>query len=187
MEKYICKKKLPLPFYDEGGRLMEEHRGIFSYPGEIFERDVKAEHLLIACPPAVRLQNEKSWIEIMPETLEAHFVKISDNELVTVPVDDSYNSDKFTNELTRLLDSYTDKKISYSGGMCNYIMEFSKTKDSIVYSIRYPGATRGHIETDKDGMIKEIKLYHDIPSIYNEGAEEELQKFVGYYLILMED
>ncbi len=67
-------------------------------------------------------------------------------------------------------------------GFCTYML-FRRHDGA---AIRYPGATRGHVNFDKDHIITEVHLYADTAYIYKEDALEELKKFIGSKLILPE-
>lgn len=59
-----------------------------------------------------------------------------------------------------------------------------------MWSIRYPGATRGHIEVDVNDVITDIVLYkgenYDTSEIYESNVEECFVKYIGMRLVVNE-
>lgn len=73
--KYRCVKPLIVQRYDEEGYHMPG-QAISVAPGTEF---TKNGMLFLADPPAVRLEGADGlWMEIGPETLEAHFEEVTD-------------------------------------------------------------------------------------------------------------
>lgn len=86
------------------------------------------------------------------------------------------------NDLTRFMDSHT-KQIT--PGFYNYIYD---TPFDHKWAIRYPGATRGHIEVDEHSIIIDIKIYNDdykTNDIYESDLEEQLTQFIGRKLVII--
>ena len=89
---------------------------------------------------------------------------------------------EYTNDLTRDMDNYL-----------RYFSEYAQTYiyngilGSKVWAIRYPGATRGHLEINEDDIIIDIVLYKDCNShrIYKENVEECFKKYIGMKLIMI--
>jgi hypothetical protein len=89
---------------------------------------------------------------------------------------------EYTNDLTREMDTYLKNKNAY---MKTYVYDHSLSGKT--WSIRYPGATRGHIEIDENNIITNIVLYKDnmnTHKIYNENIEECFKKYINMKLIL---
>lgn len=85
------------------------------------------------------------------------------------------------NDLTQEMDSYLKDSIS---GFYTYIYN---SKCNNKYPIRYPGATRGHIEVDENDIIINIKLYidkYETNTIYNDSVVECFEKYVGKKFII---
>lgn len=89
-----------------------------------------------------------------------------------------------TNDLTREMDSYlidTIKELEYIGStyICYEIPINNK------WAIRFPGATRGHLEVDDNMIIIDIKLYDDnynTDKIYKNNVRECFDKYIGMKL-----
>jgi hypothetical protein len=88
----------------------------------------------------------------------------------------------YTNDLTREMDKYLEHEI---GSFRTYIYDHSLNGKT--WAIRYPGATRGHIEINKDNTIVNIKLYKDCKTheIYKPNVEECFRKYIGMKLIMV--
>lgn len=99
---------------------------------------------------------------------------------------------KYYSEITDICDKYLNDKAksiskSLDLNLANYIMYWGTYNGITEWVIRFPGATRGKIVVDKNDIIKEICIYDDIydtNDIYEEGLDDELQKFVGTKLKL---
>lgn len=88
---------------------------------------------------------------------------------------------EYTNDLTRDMDYYLKYPNKF---MQTYIYDSSLTGET--WAIRYPGATRGHIEVNKNNIITNIILYKDnmnTHKIYNENVEECFNKYIGMKLV----
>ena len=80
MKRYKCIKPLFLDRYDDNGFLEEEDAMVIEV-GEVYEvDDDTCDYLLIADKPALRLENERHWIEIYPDTLAEHFEEVKGGE-----------------------------------------------------------------------------------------------------------
>jgi len=91
-----------------------------------------------------------------------------------------------TNDLTREMDTYLDFKDTYIN-LHTYIYDHSITGKS--YGIRYPGATRGHIEVDEDNIIIDIVLYVDschTDKIYKKEVWACFNKYLGMKFVMVE-
>lgn len=89
---------------------------------------------------------------------------------------------KYYSEITDICDKYLNgkaKSISNDLNLANYIMHWGTYNGITDWVIRFPGATRGRIVIDKNDIIKEICIYDDTNDIYEEGLDDELQKFIG--------
>lgn len=83
-----------------------------------------------------------------------------------------------------------EKRKPYSYG--TYVMMSDNYKPKL-YPIRFPGATRGHIEVDDDMIIKDIKIYessgiysgkpHTV-GIYDPDIKVHLKEFIGKKLVI---
>jgi hypothetical protein len=90
-----------------------------------------------------------------------------------------------TNDLTREMDSYLKHENKY---MQTYIYDHSLTGKT--WAIRYPGATRGHIEVDENNIIKDIVLYKDsynTDKIYKDDVRSCFEKYIGFKLVMEVD
>ena len=86
------------------------------------------------------------------------------------------------NDLTRFMDSHT-KQIT--PGFYNYIYDRPFDRK---WAIRFPGATRGHIEVNADSIIMHIKIYNDESNtndIYPPDLEEKLKQFIGQKFVII--
>lgn len=101
------------------------------------------------------------------------------NILKMMPISNKYFKDHYTNELTEFLDAHMEFE---SNRHLNYCMRY----DDRYIAIRYPAATRGHIEIDENNVVVDIKLYNMTGGnsfggkIYEDGTDLEILKFVGY-------
>jgi hypothetical protein len=78
MKQYKCTKPLLLDRYDDNGFLEEEDAMLIEV-GEIYDiDDDTCDYLLVANKPALRLENERHWIEIYPDTLAEHFKEVKE-------------------------------------------------------------------------------------------------------------
>lgn len=114
-----------------------------------------------------------------------------------------YGSDEGYCELTQIMDKYIihsfgDFKTylydpeyylqkNANGKYVKRFLDDETEVDSISVPIRYPGATRGHIKVDLDGIIEDIQLYDDtcfgagrLEPLYKRAVLEELKKYIGY-------
>lgn len=64
----------------------------------------------------------------------------------------------------------------------HYIMQFEQKEDFDVWAIRKPGRTVGGIWTDKNGVIKDIKVYDDCVGGYPSGYTNYFKKYIGQKL-----
>lgn len=68
-ERFKCTEQLSLELRDEDGMWIENEYFIVSV-GEVWEK------CDLATMSDVRLEKDRSWIEVCDETLESHFVQI---------------------------------------------------------------------------------------------------------------
>lgn len=83
------------------------------------------------------------------------------------------------NEITLELDKMVKDSKSISG-FYNYIHDEAVDGKWI---IRYPGASRGHIETNNDNVITKIVIYSGVTNIYSKGVDKAISKFIGASLV----
>ena len=91
----------------------------------------------------------------------------------------------YENDLTREMDDYLT--VARDSVFKTYIYKNAQKdeNDNKFYAIRYPGATRGHIKTNKENIILEIKLYDDYnDSIYKKEVIDIFDKYIGMQLII---
>lgn len=79
------------------------------------------------------------------------------------------------NEITLELDKMVKDSKSIRG-FYNYIHDEAIDGKWI---IRYPGATRGYIETNNENVITNIVIHDGVTNIYNKGADKAISKFIG--------
>lgn len=91
------------------------------------------------------------------------------------------------NDLTKEMDNYlkhgTDRFYTYLFEADNPTIR----SDKLYIAIRYPGATRGHIEIDKNYIITDIKLYNDacrLPNIYSDEILHCFEKYIGMKIVM---
>lgn len=83
------------------------------------------------------------------------------------------------NEITLELDKMVKDSKSITG-FYNYIHDEAVDGKWI---IRYPGASRGHIETNNDNVITKIVIYSGVTNIYSKGVDKAISKFIGTSLV----
>ena len=89
------------------------------------------------------------------------------------------SNNRIYNDLTRDLDRHITMEYRFE----NYLYPYNNE----LYSIRYPGATRGHVRVDSSNIITEIKIYRDkyrTHEIYDDDVEKEFDKYIGMKLAL---
>jgi len=101
---------------------------------------------------------------------------MAENELMCKPL----YQDMYTNTLTEMLDKIMEQKENKKPRHKNYIMEFLKYPHGAIYAIRYPGATRGNISTDAEGIIMHIAIEL---KFYGEEADEAMKNYIGCKLV----
>lgn len=95
---------------------------------------------------------------------------------------------QYTCGLTDVMNNYL---VNGKKDASTYLYDYGPRKEmdgkpGYVYSIRFPGATRGHIYLDDDNIITEIKFYYD-NKCFKDTIEEDMQKYIGYLLIRGEE
>ena len=108
------------------------------------------------------------------------------------------NEENLVGEFTFFCDTFTIVSPTYinerrqKAGFCTYVLEPSYGRENL-YAIRFPGATRGHIEVDKDNIIIDIIFYTDSGiagkasnnvGIYKEDIREAAQKYIGRKIVI---
>lgn len=83
------------------------------------------------------------------------------------------------NEITLELDKMVKDSKSISG-FYNYIHDEAIDGKWI---IRYPGATRGYIETNNENVITNIVIHDGVTNIYNKDVDKAIGKFIGTSLV----
>jgi hypothetical protein len=107
-------------------------------------------------------------------------------DIISTLLDEQYSDEEFKNEITELMDLYLvcEWRKTLRNGYCDgTYMLFDKVDKGVVV-IRFPGATRGHIEIDEESIIKKIVLYPETREIYKKALLKELDKYIGYRLII---
>lgn len=97
-----------------------------------------------------------------------------------------YLDDMYVNELTKDMDSYlVDNKIDIFKNLEWFTYIYSNYKINNLYPIRFPGATRGHIETSSDNNITKIVLYkkYGTHKIYKDNIEDCFKKYIGMKIV----
>lgn len=95
----------------------------------------------------------------------------------------------YTNDLTKEMDNYLSdnlKEIKEKYGPRTYI---DGNPINNTWLIRYPGATRGCIVTDNNGIITEIQLYKDdynTDKIYGPVVRQCFDKYIGMKMVIGE-
>ena len=99
-------------------------------------------------------------------------------------------SDDYENDLTRemdnnLLDNWKEVlEEGYTHGTYIYRGDIGRSN----MAIRFPGATRGHIEVDENMIIQKIQLYEDtcfgFVGCYKPSVKEAIEKYVGAKIVL---
>lgn len=104
-------------------------------------------------------------------------------ELITI-YDDGMN--EYKNEITNELDENVlgDSLLSIKWGGGSYL--YGDKEDGRL-AIRFPGATRGGLSFNEEGIITDIMLYKDKPArsvqCYKEEVYELIKKYVGAKMI----
>lgn len=102
-----------------------------------------------------------------------------------------YSEDEGKGSLTRDMDQYLVSEYMKKRNatyLCDYgERKESKCKEVYTWAIRVPGATRGHIITNKDGIIEEIQFYEDTCfkklKCYREQILTLIPKYIGCKLV----
>lgn len=106
--------------------------------------------------------------------------------------------DEYCGEITDFMDKYiTDyhKKIHNNMKYVfrTYLYPANRYGNENLISFRYPGATRGHIEIDKNNIIKNIKFYSNtcfgegnLDPLYDRKIEDDIKIFIGQTLVIEE-
>lgn len=75
-----------------------------------------------------------------------------------------------------------------------YMYDFGKRKDGKeghIYVMRAPGATRGCIITDKNGIIEQVNFYedtcYDVLPCYDRKMEEIKEKYIGRKIVIVRE
>lgn len=89
------------------------------------------------------------------------------------------NTFGYINEITKYLDKHLEKSYKSEDLYCNYL--FEKPYENY-WTLRVPGATRGHIELNGN-IIKDIVLYED-SFCYESKVLDSIKQFVGRKLDL---
>ena len=110
-------------------------------------------------------------------------------ETVTFTKDDlGYYISKITKEFDKHLKPNW-KEMTREGYTSTYVMEKETFNGANVIPIRYPGATRGHIELDSNDVITRIVLYdtcYNIIGCYESTLKEVTSQFVGFKAVFEE-
>lgn len=103
------------------------------------------------------------------------------NELTTI-----FDNRDWVNDLTKEMDKYLIGK--WPESFCTYIYDPDRETDKY-FGIRFPGATRGHIEVDENMIIKNIELYNgtcfDIHILYHKEVLDILSNYIGMKLVIV--
>lgn len=106
--------------------------------------------------------------------------------------------DEYCGEITDFIDKYiTGYHKNIHNNMKHvfrtYLYPANRYGNELLISFRYPGATRGHIELDKNNIIKDIKFYSDtcfgegnLDQLYDRKIEEDIKQFIGQELVIEE-
>lgn len=109
------------------------------------------------------------------------------------------NQNSLVGEFTFFCDEYTVLKPEHIkttrqyAGYCTYVLEPSWGREKLM-AIRFPGATRGHIEIDNNNTIVYIMFYEesgiandDMPNnvgIYKNEIKELVKQFIGRKVVI---
>lgn len=97
----------------------------------------------------------------------------------------TYEQREWVNDLTKEMDNYLLGE--WTRRYCTYMYRPDKETEKY-FGIRFPGATRGHIEVDENMIIKDIKLYtdtcFDIHILYDKKVLDILPKYIGMKLVI---
>lgn len=102
--------------------------------------------------------------------------------------------DEFQCEITDFCEDYLvfERKHDARSFMATYLCAKERFAGRWLFSIRRPGATRGHIEVDDNDVIVDIVIYddsgiaHDKPNnvgCYREELKEAIKKYIGCKII----
>ena len=92
------------------------------------------------------------------------------------------STQEYSNDITEYLNSKlkpTMKRIfdeGYHNGSYMLLCEDNTA------ALRFPGATRGHVEFDKEGVITEVVLYDTSDDVYDSTVKEGMKQFLGMKL-----
>lgn len=124
------------------------------------------------------------------------------------------DGDEYYNELTKTIDKYNiymkrEKSTSVDNIWSTYLYDVKGeledgleyfdhllgdkvTREKILIPFRVPGATRGHIELDKDHVVTGIKFYEDtsfgaaIDPVYERGVIKAVEQFIGDKIVIVD-
>lgn len=74
----------------------------------------------------------------------------------------------------------------------DHLLQKKVNREKILIPFRVPGATRGHIELDKDHIVTGIKFYEDtsfggaIDPVYKRDVVKAVEKFIGYKIVIVD-
>ena len=99
------------------------------------------------------------------------------------------NWNEYVCDLTYEMDKYLNVPMERAN--LTYLYDYGPRKDKDgkpghIYTIRVPGATRGHIYLDNDDAITEIEFYKKT-MCYDKRIVEDMQKYIGYQIIRGEE
>lgn len=103
---------------------------------------------------------------------------------------------EFVGEITRAWDNCIKgtpiKKKRFHRSICTYIYadpdERIFDKEENYLAVRFPGATRGYLTVNKDGIIIGYKVYTDISLLYNlDKIDKKMKYFMGKKLVFTDE
>ena len=107
-----------------------------------------------------------------------------------------FEKHRYYGEITDFIDRYVTenyRKEMYRLLSRTYLLGIEDYRDHRGTCIRFPGATRGFIELDRNDIITEIRFYEDtcfgtknLPKLYDRKIENDIKHFIGKKLILEE-
>lgn len=96
--------------------------------------------------------------------------------------------DDFTCELTQEMDKHLKDGLNdIRLGWCTYLYQVDLLDNQGFIAIRFPGATRGHIEVDDNNKVIDVQIYDTAKDSYKDTVKQAVKKFIGYTLVIAEE
>ncbi len=119
---------------------------------------------------------------------------MQDNVIIAIK---NYDDIHYTCKITEFIDKYILKQYDdefQNWNFRTYLWGLEENQSFKGSAFRWPGATRGYIELDKDNIIINIVFYPDtcfgterLSPLYDRKVEEDIKIFIGKKLVFKEE